>query len=144
MSFQNLKEFFLSNPNNIFLVDGLGALVSAFLLVVVSLKFENHFGIPVQMLYILAFLPCVLVLFDLYCFTRIKKDKITFLKILSFINISYCFTALGLAGFYYKKITYLGWTYIFLEMVIVISIASLEYKTADFLKKKEGKKLIME
>lgn len=136
MSFQKLKDFFLLNPNTIFLLDGFGAIISAFLLGVISSQFKNHFGIPVQLFYILAFLPCLLALFDLYCFFRITKEKIEFLKILAFLNLFYCFIALGLALSFYKEITYFGWTYIFLEIVIVISIASLEYRTAGFLKRK--------
>jgi len=50
------------------------------------------------------------------------------------MNLSYCFLSVGLALYHYASLTYWGWTYILLEVVIVSALASLEYRVAQSLK----------
>ena len=45
------------NPKKLFLIDGFGAIISAFLLGVVLVKFEEKIGVPVSVLYLLATIP---------------------------------------------------------------------------------------
>jgi len=115
------------NPKKLFLLDGFGALLSAFLLGVVLVKFESIFGIPQKTLYFLAFLPCVFAIYDFYCYFKINENLDYFLKIIASVNVTYCFISLGLAFYHYQKLTYLGWSYILLEIVIVLIIAYVEW-----------------
>lgn len=131
MAFQQLIDSFSWNPKRLFLIDGFGAILSSFLLGVVLVKLENLFGIPIPTRYFLAFLPCTFAVYDFYCFTRVKENVGLFLKCIAYINISYCCISLGLAFYHYNQITYFGWTYVLLEIVLVLALANLELKTAN-------------
>lgn len=127
-------DVFSSEPRKLFLFDGLGALLSAFLLGVVLVKFKDFFGIPTQTLYFLAFLPCVFAVYDFYCFARVKKNQGFFLEVIAYINTIYCFLSLGLAFYHKEELTVWGWTYILLEIAIVLALAYIELVVAKKIK----------
>jgi len=110
----------------LFLIDGFGALLSAFLLGVVLVKFQSFFGIPKSTLYFLAFLPCLFAVYDFYCYLNVKEQLGKFLKVIAFANLFYCGLSLGLAFYHSSMLTYLGWIYILLEILLVIIIAIIE------------------
>lgn len=131
MAFQQaIKEASL-NPKRLFLVDGLGALLSAFLLGVVLVKWESTFGIPRSALYILAALPIFFALYDFYCFLRLKERLAPFLMGIAYINLLYCCISMAFALYHFQELTYLGWLYIIVEIIIVVFLAMLELKTAE-------------
>lgn len=135
MIFQQLVDRISLNPKRLFWVDAFGAILSAFLLGVVLVKLESVFGIPAKTLYFLAFLPAVFVLYDFYCLIRVKENIGLFLKGIAYINLVYCCISFGLAFYHYKKITYMGWSYVLLEICILIALASLEFRTAELTSK---------
>lgn len=51
---QSIINKITSNPKMIFIIDGFGAVISAFLLGVILVMFEDTFGMPRQTLYLLA------------------------------------------------------------------------------------------
>ena len=89
-TWSEMLEKFISQPKKLFLLDGLGATLSAFLLGVVLVKLERTFGIPSQSLYILATLPVIFVIYDLYCIRKTRTDEGPLLKGIALINLSYC------------------------------------------------------
>ena len=119
------------NPKRLFIVDGLGALLSAFLLGVVLVKFEHLFGIPTKTLYYLAILSIFLVIFDFFCYRNIKENSDQYLKRIAIMNLVYCFLSIGVAIYHFEIITQFGWIYILQEILIVVILAFIELKTAD-------------
>ena len=136
--FQTLINKFSSTPKQLFLFDAGGALLSAFFLGVVLVKLESIFGIPKNTLYFLAFLPCLFALYDLYCYLKVQNKSSFFLKGIAIINVTYCLISLGLAFFHYQKITLLGWSYIIIEIIIVLAIAYIEFQTANKITKQNA------
>ncbi len=120
----------------LFLLDGFGAILSALLLGIVLVKLEKYFGIPKTTLYVLATLPCFFAIYDFFCYFKIEKNLEKFLKPIAIVNILYCFLSIGLTSFHYKAVTYLGWIYIIGEVIIVLGIAIIELKAANFAKSK--------
>jgi len=112
----------------LFLLDGLGAILSAFLLGVVLVKLESYFGIPVPTLYVLAALPCFFAIYDFYCYFKIEKKLEEFLKVIAITNLLYCCLSLVLAFYHYQEISYLGCIYIIGEIIIVVILAIIELK----------------
>jgi hypothetical protein len=119
-----------SHPRKLFLIDGLGAMVSAFLLGVVLVKLEAVFGIPRSTLYVLALLPCFFAIYDVYFYQKKEEDIGHFLKGIAIMNISYCLLSIGLAIYHYQSITYFGWSYILVEIFIVLALARLELRVS--------------
>lgn len=134
MTAERLIQWGRENPGRLFLIDGFGALVSALLLGVVLVSYEDVFGIPRPTLYVLALFPCLFGVYDLYSYRYAGKNTTHFLKGIAIMNLSYCFLSVGLALYHYASLTYWGWTYILLEVVIVSALASLEYRVAQSLK----------
>ena len=126
---ENLNKVPL-NPKKLFLIDGFGAILSAFLLGVVLVKFESVFGLPRKTLYFLAFLPCVFAAYDFFCYLRIKKNIGQLLKIIAFVNLAYCCISMGLAFYHHQRLTHWGWIYILLEIAVVLILVYLELKIA--------------
>lgn len=126
MSTNSLSE----NPRKLFLLDGIGALVSAFSLGVVLVQLEAFFGIPRNTLYFLAFLPCLFAAYDFYCYWRIKENWRVYLKAIAIVNLLYCVISLALAFYHIEHITFLGWGYIIIEILIVVVLANIELKVA--------------
>jgi len=131
MAIQQVADRISLHPKTLFLMDGLGAIISAFMLGVVLVEFENIFGIPRPTLYFLALLPCAFAAYDFYCFIKLKEDFGLFLKVIASINIAYSCLSLGLAFYHSKVVSNLGWTYVVFEIIIVIILAKLEFKTAN-------------
>ncbi len=120
-----------SKIKNLFLLDGFGALVSAFLLGVVLVKLEVYFGIPKKALYVLAALPCFFMIYDFYCFFKVEKNLGKYLKGIAIVNLLYCCLSIGMAFYHQEVITYLGWIYIIVEIIIVVVLSLFELKVAN-------------
>ncbi|WP_428742277.1 hypothetical protein [Tenacibaculum sp.] len=120
----------LLNPKKLFLIDGLGAFVSAFLLGVVLVKFESIFGIPPSTLYLLAILPVFFAFYDFYCYQKKDSKQKQFLKWIALMNLLYCSLSIGAALYHLETITRLGWIYISGEVIIIIILSITELITA--------------
>lgn len=127
---QQITNIFSSDPKKLFLIDGLGALLSAFLLVVILVRWESLFGIPRFTLYFLAVLPCFFAAYDFLYYFKILTNYGKSLKMIAIVNLLYCLLSTSLATYHYQSITYLGWSYIILEIMIVLVIAKVEWKAA--------------
>lgn len=127
---QKIIDWGIANSKKVFFLDGVGALLSAFLLGCVLVEFEPYFGIPVPTLYFLALLPCLFAVYDVYCyFSKYCSDSVL-LKGIAFMNSFYCFLSLALLVYHFNEVKFLGWGYILLEIIVVLSIATIEYKVA--------------
>ena len=131
MAKERIVDSAVEDPRKLFLIDGFGALLSAFLLGVVLVKFEHLFGIPKATLYFLASLPCFFAIYDLYVYFRKGKNTARFLRVIAVINLLYCVLSLGLAFYHIESVKLLGWLYILTEIAIVSVLACIELKVAQ-------------
>lgn len=122
------------HPKRIFLLDGIGALLSAFMLGIVLVNMEEVFGIPVNMLYLLAALPVLFAIFDFLTFYKSPKDITKYLKAIAIANFAYCVTSLVLAITHRAELKTLGWIYLAVEMLIVLILAYFENYVVDKIK----------
>lgn len=118
------------NPRKLLLLDGFGALLSAFLLGIVLVKFEQFIGMPRKTLYFLAFLPCVFALYDFVCYFRDLKNWRIFLKIIAIANLLYCVISLCFVIAFWQELTIWGHLYFLGEMIIVVALSVFELKVA--------------
>ena len=118
-------------PRTLFLIDGVGALLSAFMLGILLPSFERIFGMPAPVLYLLAGMALVFALYSFTCYRRFGQHWRPFLKGIAIINLSYCALTLVLSFYHYTSLTLLGWIYFIVEIIIVVSLAFIELKTAN-------------
>ena len=127
MKFEDLITKAELNPKKLFLIDGFGAILSAFLLGVVLVKFEEIFGIPTSVLYFLATIPIFFVIYDVFCYQKHLKIGLL-LKGIAVLNILYCCISIGLISYHFSSITILGWTYVIVEIILVSFLAMIEFR----------------
>ncbi len=114
-----------------FLIDAIGAALSAFSLGVVLVAFQSYIGIPVQTLRVLAFIAFALALYSTVCFLVLKKNQAPFLRLIALLNISYCVLTAFLIFNSADNITVLGKGYFLLEILIIGFLAVAELKKAQ-------------
>ena len=118
------------HPRTLFLIDGLGAMLSAIFLGVVLVKLEHYFGMPKNVLYGLASVACIFAVYSLtnhFCF---PENWRFYLKGIATANFVYCLVTLSLAIYYSKALTSLGIFYFLAEVMVIIGLVMIEWKTA--------------
>ncbi len=121
----------MENPKLLFLIDGLGALLSAIMLGVVLVKYQTSFGMPANALYCLAAIAGMFCLYSFYIFLTKPSRWQRFLMIIAIANLQYCILTAGLVIFMYSKLTNLGVIYFVIEIIIVVLLAVFELKVAS-------------
>ena len=116
------------NPKQLFLIDGIGALLSAFFLGVVLVRFEAFIGLPGQILRILALLPCLFAIYSFSCYFFRKGNWSILLSIIAIANLLYCVLTLGILIMYAESLTKLGWLYFLVEIVIIVILVTFELR----------------
>ena len=119
------------SPNKLFLVDSMGAVLTAFMLGCVLASFESMFGMPESVLHVLALIACIFAVYSFVCYLRLKENWRPYLKAIAIANLSYCVLSLGCVVYYYELMSALGVLYFVLEVIIVIPLVGLELKVAS-------------
>ena len=118
-------------PKKLFLIDGLGAVTSAFMLGFVLVKFQVFIGLPKNTLYTLSIIPCFFILYSFYCFYKLPKNWKFYLKIIAILNVLYCLLTISLVTIHFEKITFLGISYFILEIIVIGILTSIELKNSN-------------
>ena len=119
------------NPKRLFLLDGLGALLTAFLLGIVLTAFNEHFGMPPNTLNILALIALGFAVYSICCFFFIGQNWRLFLKIIATANLLYCGLTTALVIYFYPQLTVFGVVYFLLEIVVVCGLVYIELRWAN-------------
>lgn len=128
---QKLINQLSRHPKWLFLIDGLGALVSAIMLGVILVSLSDHIGIPPNTLYLLATFPVCFALYDFICYRVTLPNPRPYLRTIAALNVLYIILSLGLAYHHRDTVTPLGWTYILAETAIVLVLAYVEWSVAN-------------
>lgn len=123
-------ENFLNTPKTLFLIDGIGAIVSAIMLGLILPYYKSYIGMPTYILQWLALAAVGFAIYSLTCFIINPTRWSFFLKIIGLINLTYCVVSLGILFQHYSQLTAIGIAYFVLEKIIVLSIATVELKVA--------------
>ncbi len=121
----------MANPKTLFLIDGIGAMISAFSLGVLLPYFELIIGMPRYVLYPLAILASFFALYSFTNYFNFGSNWSSYLKGIAIINMSYCVLSLALIYYFYEQLTVLGLIYFIGEKIIVGSLAWYEWLIAN-------------
>lgn len=122
---------FTLNPKSLFLIDGLGALFTAFLTGVLLRMFEDDFGMPQKHLCVLSILACIFAVYSMSCYFLIVKNWRTHLKIIAVANSMYCLLTAVLVMLLYQQLTILGIIYFIGEILIIIGLVYMEISVSS-------------
>jgi hypothetical protein len=124
-----LIEKYHLTPKKVFLIDGLGALSSAVLLVFMVSNFESSFGLPKDTVYLLSIPAFALTGYSLSCYLlNLKKWKL-YLKVVVMANSLYCVLTFCSLIWHYETIKIIGLMYFVGEIIIIYLIIRLEWLT---------------
>lgn len=116
---------------NIFLIDGIGAVISALFLGVISVHFKEFIGMPTKVLYFLAIFPICFASYSFSCFFFVKKKLNSFLKGIAILNLLYACMTISILLLYEHKLSFLGYAYFIVEVLILAILIRLEFKASQ-------------
>ncbi|TGM66091.1 hypothetical protein EHQ94_12475 [Leptospira meyeri] len=125
---KNKILFLKNNPKYIFLIDGLGAILSGVLLSLVLPLFIDSLGMSKQSLFILAILPFVYAVYSLLCCFLNPFQWKFYLRVIAIANLLYCLITMVYLVLNIKQTTVICEIYFVLEMIVVVSLATFEWK----------------
>ncbi len=123
-------QHFTQMPKQLFLVDAIGAMVTACLLFFVLKPLENFFGMPTSILNFLAMIALCFCLYSTAFFLFLPKHYKIFLTIISLSNLGYCMLTCYLVVTHIAQLTNMGILYFLGEIVVVCLLAYTELKVA--------------
>lgn len=126
---QRLVDRLRRQPRLVFLIDGIGATVSAFFLGVVLTALQGYIGMPLP---VLVFLALVAVAYGTYSIASyyMSQDWRRGLRIISSANVAYCVVTAGLVVAFWGRLTVLGVTYFVLEILVIGGLVMVERRLA--------------
>ncbi len=121
---------FKQHPKQLFLVDALGAIISALLLYVLLMPYAEWVGLPAAHIKALAIGAVCLAGYDLLARAVFTTERKWTLSVIALLNTSYCVITSGVLIANYSKITLVGWAYFIGEMAIVAVLVYLEWRVS--------------
>lgn len=125
-----LQALIPSTPRAVFLMDGLGALLSMVMLGGVLVRFEAEFGMPKTVLFWLASAAAVFAVYSLSCSFFLPANWRPLLRIILFSNAAYAVISAALVVCFYGRLTGLGLTYFALELLVLALVVWVEWRAA--------------
>ena len=115
------------HPKTLFLIDALGATLTALILGSVGLFFEGLFGMPSDILLILAWIALVYAFFS---YSKALKPRTNWkkpLKTIALLNMAYCLLTLVFLLSHHEVISLLACVYFSIEIAIISLLAGFEF-----------------
>ncbi len=131
---EGMKPFFRFSHRTLFLIDGIGAVISATFLGYILIRFNEYIGMPIS---VLKFLAAVAKIFAVYSFVNYflkPKNWRRYLKLIAIANTIYCLITVGFVLYNFQHITILGISYFIGEIIIIVVLVNLELKAARNIK----------
>lgn len=125
--YQYLSHF-QQHPKQLFLVDAVGAIISALLLYMLLMPYAEWIGLPAAHIKALAIGAVCLAGYDLFARSVFTTERKWTLSLIALLNTIYCIITSGVLIVNYSSITLLGWAYFLGEMAIVGVLVYLEWK----------------
>lgn len=126
---------FQSKPQQIFLVDATGALITSGLLFLIYFRFAEVFGVPRE---IFLYLSVIAFLYSIYSFSCHLIKPINgwfFLRWIIFANIFYCCLTITVMIIFRNQLTLVGMSYFLIEIMVICALVLVEIKIWKILKK---------
>ncbi len=111
------------------LIDGIGAIVSSVFLGLVLPAIVQYIGLPVDVLKFLASIAVMFAVYSLSTHWLVKSGHSKFLIIIAIANLLYCGLTLGVMILYIDEITLWGLLYFIGEILLILGLVSMEFKT---------------
>jgi hypothetical protein len=119
-------------PKKLFLTDSLGALLTALLLTGLVATFNRYFGMPQNVLYVLASVACGFAVYSACCYFFVPNNCKPYLRFIGICNLLYCCATMTLVIHFYQNLTALGVLYFAVEASIVLTLSMIELMVVSY------------
>lgn len=123
---KKLIIYFSEKQKTLFLIDSIGAFITAFFLFVIVRPLNEYFGMPIKELTYLSVIAVIFCVYSATCFLFIKDSFTAFIKFIGIANLMYCALTIGLMIKYYPLLTIIGTAYFLAEIVIICGLSYVE------------------
>lgn len=123
----------MSQPKNLFLMDGLGALLSALCLMAMSGPLQVYVGMPQHVLTALAIAAALMCIYSLSCSVAVKKRWKPFLRTVAIINLLYSLATIAGMIRHWPMLKIPGIIYFILEILTLIVLVYVELSAVNHL-----------
>lgn len=130
-------NYLAEKHKTLFLIDSLGAMLTAFFLFVIMRQFDEYFGMPKIVLTYLSVIATCFCIYSTTCFIFLKERWTLYVKLIGIANLLYCALTIVLLIKYYHLLTTIGTTYFLIEIVIICGLSYIELNVATRNKEKE-------
>jgi hypothetical protein len=117
----------LTKPTKIFLIDSIGAFLTAILIGLVLTHFQEYIGMPFEILFAMAGIALVFCIYSLSCYLFLNKNWKAFLGAIAIANSLYCVLTTILIIKYFDQLTAFGILYFIGEIVLVLVLVYFEF-----------------
>lgn len=114
----------------LFLIDSIGALLTAFFLYVVMRQFNYYVGMPNQVLTLLSIVAICFFLYSMLCLIILKRNRGPFIRVIGIANLLYCLLTIAMLFKYYHLLTVIGAAYFLVEIVLICILSYIEINVA--------------
>lgn len=119
-----------AKPYQIFLMDGVGALVSAAFLLLLLAPLQPYFGLPLNQLYVLGIIAVCLMVFSFSCYYLKPINRSLFLRAIIIANSVYACITGAMLLIHADELTTWGFLYFIGEIMVLVILVYIEIKVA--------------
>ncbi len=121
----------IERPRTLFVIDGFGALISAFFLGFILVRLEPFIGMPRHTLFFLASFPLVFALLDVLSYFQHPSRWKSLLRIIAIANILYICISLWMLFQHASQLSVWGYLYFMGEIFILAVLIIVEFSVAN-------------
>lgn len=126
MKVNSVLHKFAKRPKILFLLDGVGAFVSALFLAFILPAIQDKIGLSREHLLYLATFAGFLLLIDVYRFMAANDKWEKRIRLVIMLNLIYCAVSVVVVGLSYQTITALGLIYFAGEIFVILLLVRFE------------------
>lgn len=126
-----MKSLLLDSPQKIFLLDAIGAIITALILGIVFTTFQEYIGMPREILISLSLIAVVFCTYSFSCFFFLKSIWKPYLKAIAIANLLYCIITTVLIITLFHQLTFLGLLYFMGEIIVIGVLVYFEFSVLN-------------
>jgi hypothetical protein len=121
-----LQRLYSLSSHQVFIMDAIGAFISASMLGLVVATYEESFGLPAKAAHILALVALGFALYSSLCSWRLPAKWKRYMAVIMIANITYCVATAIVVLTYFQSLTALGLLYFGGEIAVIFLLVHIE------------------
>ena len=127
-----------NRPKIIFLIDGIGAVITAVLLLLILFKFQSSFGMPEKPILYLSGIALFYAFSSLSFYFKTTENIIPYIKYMVIANTLYCLLSAVFVYYNFSALTSLGLGYFSVEIFVIMILVGIEWSLVSSIEMNES------